>query len=102
MTLRELDWREVALNALCDSDNGNNPFYRVDDDTQALAEEIGEAFREATALPLYLALEDAARAVSVAGAHVYWPAGESPLGWSNLLSDLERALDAAQKGAGEP
>ena len=45
--VRERDWTEFMLDALRASDGGNNPFYGDDDDTCALATELGEVIHSA-------------------------------------------------------
>jgi len=47
MVGRAVDWHGVLLDALCASDGGNNPFYRDDDDTVALASELASVVRAA-------------------------------------------------------
>lgn len=41
--VKKLDWSEVMLDALCGSDDGNNPFYRDEEDTLALSEQLAAA-----------------------------------------------------------
>lgn len=45
------EWADVMLNALCRSDNGNNPFYSDDADTVSLARELAETVVTRLATP---------------------------------------------------
>ena len=49
--LRKRDWHEVMLDALCESDGGNNPFYSDDPDAIALANELADAVLALLAVP---------------------------------------------------